>query len=166
MAAGVDVNLAEEYGCTPLFMAAQHGFEEVVHELMSVKDIDIEKANDQGVTPLSIAANDGHRDVVLKMLASGDIDVNQTDNEGDTPLTMAATMGRLGMVQVRLLPVLNQPLSEHQPCLLLPCDALVMITPKHVANLSCRFIRPSDCAILTRCAGTYIDRQHRRESIQ
>jgi ankyrin repeat protein len=84
-------------------MAAQSGFEEVVHELMSAKDIDIDQANDQGVTPLSVASNNGHRDVVLAMLASGvDIDVNQTDNEGDTPLTNAASMGHLGMVQVSL----------------------------------------------------------------
>ena len=55
---GADINKAQDNGATPLFMAAQTGYEVVVRTLIEA-GADINKAKDTGATPLFVAAEEG-----------------------------------------------------------------------------------------------------------
>ena len=52
--AGIQVNRAEQRGVTPLFMACQKGFLDVVRRLLKHPDIDVNRAW-KGVTPAGTA---------------------------------------------------------------------------------------------------------------
>ena len=57
---GVDVNMAHEDGCTPLWIAAQEGHADVVAQLLRHAHIDVNRSHDDDhVSPLWIAAAKG-----------------------------------------------------------------------------------------------------------
>ena len=68
MAAGADVDRAENDGWTPLLMAAQEGHSEVVAALVAAR-ADVDRAKNNGATPLCIAAQNGHSQVVSTLLS-------------------------------------------------------------------------------------------------
>ncbi|MDF2964615.1 MAG: serine/threonine-protein phosphatase 6 regulatory ankyrin repeat subunit C-like [Rickettsiaceae bacterium] len=100
LAAGADVNKAnEKNGATPLIYAAEKGHTAIVEELVAA-GADINKANEKnGTTPLMFAAYNGHTAIALKLIAAG-ADVNKA-NEKDsfTPLTLAAYNGHTATVE-------------------------------------------------------------------
>jgi ankyrin repeat protein len=53
---GADVNLGDEEGCTPLFIAAQKGHLAVLRCLLDELGADVNQASNRGFTPLMIAA--------------------------------------------------------------------------------------------------------------
>ena len=65
---GILVNEARKDGATPLFIACQEGYLEVVRMLLSVEGIDPNLALGNGCTPLIIASYLGRADVVEILL--------------------------------------------------------------------------------------------------
>ncbi|CAE8637708.1 unnamed protein product, partial [Polarella glacialis] len=108
-----DVNLAMYSGATPLFIAAQEGFLEIVQYLCDTALADMELAMAHGATPLSIAAEVDHV-AVVSYLCTRQADMNKAisracpdsvgpdedpeDWDGATPLFIAAYMGHCSVV--------------------------------------------------------------------
>jgi hypothetical protein len=85
----VDINFKNADGCTALFLAAAHGFNEVVSLLISFgASVDI--TNRQRSTALVRAASYGNVDVVKTLLASG-ANPNHLDLAQQCPLMCALT---------------------------------------------------------------------------
>ncbi|KAI2707640.1 hypothetical protein CBS147332_6698 [Penicillium roqueforti] len=88
---------------TPLFVAAQHGHDEIVALLLDSGRVDLEIADKHGTTPLGIAAERNHEDIVRRLLAGPRrANPNARDKKGRTPLFHAALSGRLGVVIILL----------------------------------------------------------------
>ncbi|MDP6736975.1 MAG: ankyrin repeat domain-containing protein, partial [Nitrospinaceae bacterium] len=84
LANGVDVNVKNDFGFTPLLKAAQFGRREVA-ELLIAKGADVSVKDKFGRTPLHCAADEGQMEVAELLIAAG-ADVNGKDNGGRTPL--------------------------------------------------------------------------------
>ena len=76
VAAGADIDKADENGCTPLIMAAGYGEIEGLKALLAA-GADIDKADENGCTPLISAAMEGHIEV-LKALQAARADKDKT----------------------------------------------------------------------------------------
>lgn len=95
---GVDIDLADQDGQTPLLWAAYKGHEAIV-QLLLKNAARVEKADRvYGRTPLSWAASKGHQDVVRLLLSNG-ANVNAVDNSQRTPLSWAASRGHLNTIR-------------------------------------------------------------------
>ncbi len=89
---GANINITDEYGATPLEMAASSNKKSVV-EVLLAKGADPNKAENQnsikaGYTPLHAAASDGLLDIASLLLDHG-AKVNPLTSEGATPLDLA-----------------------------------------------------------------------------
>jgi len=87
LANGVDVNVKNDFGFTPLLKAAQFGRREVA-ELLIAKGADVSVKDKFGRTPLHCAADEGQTEVAELLIAAG-ADVNGRDNGDRTPLDFA-----------------------------------------------------------------------------
>ena len=96
IAAGADVNKADEYECTPLLCAASNGDVTVVDALIAA-GADVNKANEYESTPLLRAIRNGDEKVVAALIAAG-ADVNMVNESGWTPLFWAASEGNATVV--------------------------------------------------------------------
>jgi ankyrin repeat protein len=63
--AGADINQANDKGCTPLFIAAAHGYEAMLVALLKAGAQ--MTATDGGLTPLMAATSRGHTAVVAAL---------------------------------------------------------------------------------------------------
>ncbi|KXZ43349.1 hypothetical protein GPECTOR_93g619 [Gonium pectorale] len=97
LAAGADVNAADEDRRTPLHYAAFNGQPEVVKVLLAVKWVNVNAVDKDRRTPLHYAASNGHLEVVKVLLAAEWVDVNAVDKricvnlqDQRTPLHFAA----------------------------------------------------------------------------
>ena len=88
-APGINVNLADSYGKTPLILASQNGRTEVVKLLLGAPGIDVNRADKDGNTPLRVASKAGKTDVVKLLLAAPGVDVKQVNKNGITPFQVA-----------------------------------------------------------------------------
>lgn len=87
---GIDVNLANGKGSTPLQAAAELGRVGIVKLLLAAPGINPNLGTFRlGTTPLAIAVHFGRLDVVRLLLAARDIDVNVRQQNGGTPLFLA-----------------------------------------------------------------------------
>jgi ankyrin repeat protein len=86
---GASIEAKDNYGITPLILAAVTG-----HETMW--------------TPLMLAAIEGHEDV-CKLLIDSKASVEAEDNDGWTPLRMAATDGHKAVCKLLIDTQLNKP---------------------------------------------------------
>ncbi len=102
--AGADTKLTNRYGGTALIPASEHGFVEIVQELLTKTDIDVNHVNDLGWTALleAIILGDGsERQVeVVRLLVNAGADVNITDRDGVSPLSHARQRGYKRMVEI------------------------------------------------------------------
>ena len=86
IAAGADVNQADERGVTPLYIAAAKGRVAVVKELLAAGADANQARTDNGETPLFVAAANGHLSIVKKLIAAG-ADVNARRFNDDDEVT-------------------------------------------------------------------------------
>ena len=101
LAEGLDVNLADGNGRTPLMMAAFDGDTAVI-ELLLTSGAEVGKADVAGRTALMYAATGPFPETVELLLARG-ADVNRADTaEGWTALMLAASEGLRPVVEVLL----------------------------------------------------------------
>lgn len=68
LAQGVNVNIKDSYGATPLHWAAYHGHKDVV-KLLLAKGANVNAESSDG-TPLELATDKGHKDVVELLLVA------------------------------------------------------------------------------------------------
>ena len=91
IAAGEDVNFAEEDKTTPIFVAVQNGYTEIAATLIDFgADLNVRK--EEGRTPLMMINANATPELVKLLIDSG-AKVNMTDDEGNTALMMAADRG-------------------------------------------------------------------------
>ncbi len=93
LAAGADVNAANNNGETALMCAAFYGNDHILDVLLDVDGINVNTRDNNGKTALMHAAICGHSDCVSSLLSVEEIDVNARDNNGDTALTHASFCG-------------------------------------------------------------------------
>jgi len=98
---GAEVNQAGQKGATPLYIASQHGYLDIVNRFLKIKGIEINKALFNGQTPVLIAISHGHVKVVEALLNAG-AKVNHAIKNGITPLAMAARKGNIKIVAALL----------------------------------------------------------------
>ena len=86
---GLDVNIPDYYGCTPLYSQATFGMDTV--KLLYELGGDIQKPNRYGNTPLHMAAEYFRPNTVRFLIEKG-ADVNAKNERGETPLLAALTV--------------------------------------------------------------------------
>lgn len=96
---GLDPNIPNSKGCTPIFLAAQGGHYNAVRCLLDYRAT--LSSNAVGKTPLWIAAAEGHSAVVQLLLEHG-ANPEQRDSNGGTPLSAAAVGQREEVVRILL----------------------------------------------------------------
>ncbi|XP_065197618.1 serine/threonine-protein phosphatase 6 regulatory ankyrin repeat subunit B-like [Sycon ciliatum] len=97
---GVDVNVQDEDGRTPLHYAAKEGHVSVLEYLLNAGH-PLEAKSSNGWTPLLHAAWNGHVSVAEHLLNSGH-SLDSKDNAGSTPLHFAAENGHVSVVKYLL----------------------------------------------------------------
>lgn len=98
LASGVDVNIRDELGQTPMVVAALAGEAEVAWALLA-HGPDLMARTDRGMTPLHAAAFSGDREI-LEMLVENGAAVDDQDNFAHiTPLHAAAEENHVGVVE-------------------------------------------------------------------
>lgn len=98
--AGANVNVANQYGRTPLITAAWLGREEYVQRLLEVPGIDINRqTKEDKITALYAAAGRSHIGCVRLLLAAPGIDLDAIEHAGWSRLHLAASCGMTDWVQ-------------------------------------------------------------------
>jgi ankyrin repeat protein len=95
---GVNMNMSDGHGSTPLHYAVQNNLMEIVQLLIS-KNADVNAKNRSGLTPLYIACDRSYKDIVELLLSKG-ANVNAANNEGNTLLHRAAQNGQTGIIEL------------------------------------------------------------------
>ncbi|AVP88012.1 hypothetical protein phytr_10850 [Candidatus Phycorickettsia trachydisci] len=92
---GVNSNITNSRGETPLFMASKGGHPRLVNYLLARKDelkLDLNTKDILGETPLNAATNDGFQDIAVALIEAG-ADVDIPCNCNRTPVQHAAQRG-------------------------------------------------------------------------
>jgi hypothetical protein len=90
-------------GRTPLSIAAQQGYEDLVSLFSEKEGVDVNAVHRNNNTPLSWAVRGGHVQVVKLLLEKDNIDLNLMDlKTGCTPLAWAVDMGHTEVVKLLL----------------------------------------------------------------
>lgn len=88
---GAQIDCCDEFGKTPLHLAAQNGNVDIVETLIRF-EADSNKADNSGLTPIMIATREGHLEVVEKLLEFGadtNIQAQRPDGSRYTALDIA-----------------------------------------------------------------------------
>lgn len=100
---GINPNVKNKWGRTPLSQAALKGHERIVALLLARTDININvRDHSLGLSPLGFAVMKGHEAVVTLLLARPDVSADSRDNMKQTPLFMAVKRGAAGVVALLL----------------------------------------------------------------
>nr|XP_022287454.1 uncharacterized protein LOC111100100 isoform X2 [Crassostrea virginica]XP_022287461.1 uncharacterized protein LOC111100100 isoform X2 [Crassostrea virginica] len=97
---GASVNLCDNNGISPLFIASQNGHDSTVQLLLD-KGADVNLCQENGCSPLFIASRNGH-DSTVKLLLDKGADINLCTKTGCSPLLIASQEGHDSTVK-RLL---------------------------------------------------------------
>ena len=84
--AGINANIRDRYGYTPLIWAAREGHHDVVKKLIAA-GIDVNGQNEWGDSALIWAVRENYPDVARELLAAN-ADANSKNKSGDTALTL------------------------------------------------------------------------------
>ena len=97
---GLDVNIDDDEGWTPLHYAAAHGQLESARTLLRLGGREsMTKVADIYGTPLHLAVAGGHKDIVSLLLNEG-CPINGVDSKGRSVLHVAAAVGQIQMVRM------------------------------------------------------------------
>lgn len=96
---GVDPNLADVNGWTPLHTACARGSLSVVRALLASEDVDLDACNAGGFTPLALAASHGHDRIVQALLVRG-ADPTKKEAKGWTALHLAVDDSDLAVIDL------------------------------------------------------------------
>jgi len=88
-----DLGATDEFGSTPLILAARAGMEQLCKVMIELPGVDVNAANHFGSTALVCAATNGHLEVCEMLLQRG-ADVNHRTRLGGTALGKAASSGQ------------------------------------------------------------------------
>jgi len=88
-----DANISAAMQCSPLTVAADRGYEDVVKSLLDQQDVDPNVQDYLGLTPLSRAIREGRLNLVSLLVQSTQIDINLQCSAGRSPLSYAAENG-------------------------------------------------------------------------
>ena len=99
----IQVNKPNGQGMTPLLIASQKGFLEVVQALFARKELQINQGTTEGATPLYLACLNNRVQVVQALLARKEIQFNQANENGETPLHIACMYYKGNLDVVNLL---------------------------------------------------------------
>ncbi len=91
IAAGANVNAANQRGDTALMVAVLRGHTNIASVLIAAK-ADVNAANQYGYTALILAAANGRINIVSALITAG-ADVNAANRDGNTALTLATHEG-------------------------------------------------------------------------
>ncbi|KAG8184723.1 hypothetical protein JTE90_019327 [Oedothorax gibbosus] len=98
-----DTSLSDDYGFTPLHLAAESGHEGVVRVLLNSSGVQTDAATVvQGTLPMHLAARGGHLAVAGLLLSRSTEQLQTADKQGRTPLHMASAQGHREMVGLLL----------------------------------------------------------------
>ena len=100
MEQGADKDKTDNYGTSPIYIAARNGTVLAVQCLVE-QGADKDNADNKGTTPLWAASEQNHLTVVKYLVQNG-ADKNKADNEGCSPLFIATRYGHPGVVQYLL----------------------------------------------------------------
>lgn len=92
-APGVNANLVDKEGTTPLLDAISLDRADMANVLLGMPDIDVNLPGKEGVTPLIRAITYQHSEIVTALLNAKGLDVNAVDARGRTALYHAVALG-------------------------------------------------------------------------
>ena len=133
---GVDIEVSDNYGRTPLHWAVRNGHTEVV-KLLFAAGAQIEVRDNDGRTPLILAALHKHTKI-MKLLLKAGAQVEVKDNSGSTPLHWAVCSGNAEVVKLLLAagaPIEVSDNYERTPLSLAVCSGnaeVVKILKKYI----------------------------------
>ena len=125
---GIDVNLLQQRGYTPLYIAVDKNREKIVRLLLAADNINVNLGVPGKYTPLHLAVTLNHELIVRLLLAHPGINVNVRKPNGSTPLLIAAQENlprivelllnqgadvNLGLRAANSLPLLVATVSNH-----------------------------------------------------
>ena len=98
-----NVNARTDSGDTPLTLAAKHGHDNIVQDLLSDTDCIMDAKDKDGYTALHYSCKYGHFDIMRALLIKYKaIDINATTDSGYTPLMLAAMNNHANVVHTLL----------------------------------------------------------------
>lgn len=108
-----DLKSVDDYGITPLFLAAQYGQFTCLKALTSAgADVDFQAAD--GATPLLIASQEGHEDCVVELLVHrADPNLKCSNDWPQLPIHAAAQFGHIRVLK-QLIPFTDRSIG-HAP---------------------------------------------------
>ena len=105
---GVEVNIKDLEGNTPLMVASAHGNENIVKKLLVVDGLDLNCQNNEDRTALHLAARNNNSGCVKFLRKAPGLKWNLEDEGGLTPLLEAASSGSADSLQI----ILTVPLVD------------------------------------------------------
>ncbi|KAH9117613.1 hypothetical protein LEN26_012558, partial [Aphanomyces euteiches] len=97
---GVDIDIVNMYCTTPLLLASEKGYVDIVSELLDHGG-DVNMPNKNGQTPLVLACINGHLDTVKMLLVRGAA-VDQPDKNGNAALLLTSERGHVEILKIIL----------------------------------------------------------------
>jgi len=96
---GVDVEIKDMYGYTPLIGASVDGHFKIMKYLIEECNANVEAKSNNEYTPLHSASANGHFEIVKYLIEECNTNVEVKNKDGNTPLIYASSYGHLEIVK-------------------------------------------------------------------